>query len=88
MLYRKPTTRFLKDIKLAKKRKFNIQKLERIITLLCEDKDLPKYCRPHILSGDWGNFWECHIESDWVLIYRIKGDDLELVRTGTHSDLF
>ena len=88
MLYRKPTTRFLKDIKLAKKRKLSLPKLETIITLLCEGKELPKHCKPHILSGNWNNFWECHIESNWLLIYRIEGSDLELVRTGTHSDLF
>lgn len=88
MLNKKPSTRFLKDIKLAKKRKFNIQKLEKIIALLCENSDLPKQCRPHILSGNWANFWECHIESDWVLIYQITEEDLELARTGTHSDLF
>lgn len=88
MLYRKPTTRFLKDIKLAKKRKLSLPKLEKIITLLCEGKELPKHCKPHILSGNWSNFWECHIESNWLLIYRIEGSDLELIRTGTHSDLF
>ena len=88
MLYRKPTTRFLKDVKLAKKRKLNIQKLEKIIALICESKELPKHCRPHILSGNTVDFWECHIEADWLLIYRFNGDDLELIRTGTHSDLF
>lgn len=88
MLNRKPSTRFLKDIKLAKKRKFNIQKLEKIITLLCESSELPKQCRAHLLSGSLANYWECHIESDWLLIYQITEEDLELVRTGTHSDLF
>jgi mRNA interferase YafQ len=88
MLNRKPSTRFLKDIKLAKKRGLNIRKLEEIITLLCENKALPMQCRPHILSGKWSNFWECHIEPDWLLIYQTTEDDLELVRTGTHSDLF
>jgi len=88
MLNRKPSTRFLKDIKLAKKRNLNIQKLEKIIALLCENNDLPKQCRPHPLSGNWDSFWECHIEADWLLIYRIREEELELARTGTHSDLF
>lgn len=39
------------------------------------------------LSGNWGGFQECHIQSDWLLIYRIDGNDLYLTRTGTHSDL-
>lgn len=88
MLNRKPSTRFLKDIKLTKKRGLNIRKLEEIVTLLCENKALPMQCRPHILSGKWNNFLECHIEPDWLLIYQTTEDDLELVRTGTHSDLF
>lgn len=88
MLYRKPSTKFIKDIKTVKKRKLNIEKLERIITLICENKELPKQCRPHMLSGKWGGFWECHIDPDWLLIYRLSGDNIELARTGTHSDLF
>ena len=88
MLYRKPSTKFIKDIKTAKKRKLNIEKLERIIALICENKELPKQCRPHMLSGKWCGFWECHIDPDWLLIYRLSGDNIELARTGTHSDLF
>ena len=88
MPYRKPSTKFIKDIKTAKKSKLNIEKLERIITLLCESKELPKQCRPHILSGKWGGFWECHFEPDWLLIYRLTDEYIELARTGTHSDLF
>ncbi len=40
------------------------------------------------LAGDWKHFRDCHIEPDWLLIYKIDDDDLQLVRTGTHSDLF
>lgn len=41
-----------------------------------------------MLSGNWANFWECHIEYDWLLIYQLTEATLKLVRTGTHSDLF
>ncbi len=82
------TNRFKKDLKLAQKRGFNDVKLKNIITLLCESKELPKQCRPHILSGEWSDCWECHIGPDWILIYRFIEDDVHLLRTGTHSDLF
>ncbi len=82
------TNRFKKDLRLVQKRGLKDEKLRNIITLLCEGKELPKQCRPHLLSGVWDDFWECHIEPDWLLIYRFTEDDLELIRTGTHSDLF
>ena len=82
------TNKFKKDLKLAEKRKFKTSKLRHIIELIRDEKPLPIQCRPHILSGDWDGFWECHIETDWLLIYRMIEDTLELARTGTHSDLF
>lgn len=82
------TNRFKKDLKLAQKRGFKDIKLKNIITMLCENKELPKQCRPHMLSGKYVGFFECHIEPDWLLIYRITNNAIELARTGTHSDLF
>lgn len=79
---------FEKDLVLAKKRGRKIDKLWPIVELLQEYRPLSEKCRPHKLVGKWSNFWECHIESDWLLIYRYIDDYLELVRTGTHSDLF
>lgn len=52
------------------------------------EKSLPEKHRPHILSGKWNKYYECHIEPDWLLIYRAEDGVLELARTGTHSDLF
>jgi mRNA interferase YafQ len=49
---------------------------------------LPSRYKEHPPSGTWTDFRDCHIEPDWLLIYRIGGDDLYLVCTGTHSDLF
>ena len=82
------TNKFRKELKLSQKRGLKNIKLQNIVTLLCENKELPGHCRPHMLSGKYAGFFECHIESDWLLIYRITDDAIELARTGTHSDLF
>ncbi len=82
------TNRILKDIKLAQKRGLNLKKLKNIIDLLSSTKELPKRCKPHVLSGNYSNYWECHIEPDWLLIYEFTENDVRLLRTGTHSDLF
>ena len=82
------TNRILKDIKLAQKRGLNLKKLKNVIDLLSSDKELPKRCKPHVLSGNYSNYWECHIEPDWLLIYEFIENDLRLLRTGTHSELF
>ena len=73
----KPTTQFKKDYKLAIKRGLKIELLEEI------NKD-------HALGGNWNGHRECHILSDWLLVYRLENDVLvlTLARTGTHSDLF
>jgi len=49
---------------------------------------LPSRYKDHPLSGDWEHFRVCHIEPDWLLLDKIDGDDLYLVRTGSHSDFF
>jgi mRNA interferase YafQ len=49
---------------------------------------LPPRYKDHSLGSEWRHFRDCHIEPDWLLIYKVDGDDLYLVRTGTHSDLF
>lgn len=84
------TKAFKKDIKKALKRNLNLQKLYSIINTLAKGEQLPEENRDHQLTGNWLNHRECHIESDWLLIYQIQNDVLvlELTRTGTHSDLF
>jgi mRNA interferase YafQ len=79
---------FRRDVKLAQKRGKEIAKLREVILLLIEESPLPARCKDHPLGGDWKHYRDCHIEPDWLLIYKIDGDDLHLVRTGTHSDLF
>lgn len=65
-----------------------MSKLREVILLLAEGEPLPARFRDHPLSGNWKEFRECHLEPDWLLIYKPDGDDVYLVRTGTHSDLF
>lgn len=84
------TTKFKKDYKTAIKRNIDIGLIDECIRLLAAREQLaPKY-RDHALTGKWAGNRECHILPDWLLIYRIEGDDLILVlaRTGSHSDLF
>lgn len=85
-----PSNQFRKDLKLAKKRGLKLDRLQSVINTLAAQRPLDDKYRDHGLTGDYRGFRECHVEPDWLLIYRIAGDDLELFlfRTGTHSDLF
>ena len=84
------TTQFRKDYKLAMKRGLRIALLEEVVERLAMGEPLPEKNRDHALTGDWVGHRECHIQPDWLLIYRIEDDVLvlTLARTGTHSDLF
>lgn len=84
------TTQFKKDYKLATKRGLNIALLDDCIRMLASGTELPASFHDHDLTGRWKGHKECHIRPDWLLIYRIEGDDLILIlsRTGTHSDVF
>lgn len=90
MLTLQATTQFRKDYKLAKKRGLNMALLESVLsTLLARNALAPKY-RDHALVGSYKDFRECHIQPDWLLIYRVDAEALVLVavRTGSHADLF
>ena len=84
------TTQFKKDFKLAKKRGCDMALLKNVITMLANGEQLPSKYMNHFLSGRYGGYQECHIESDWLLVYKIVESKLilSLIRTGTHSDLF
>jgi mRNA interferase YafQ len=82
------TNQFKKDIKRQQKRGKNLQKLKDVIVLLVAKKLLPEKNRDHPLTGDWIGWRDCHVEPDWVLIYKISPEELLLGRTGTHADLF
>jgi mRNA interferase YafQ len=79
---------FRRDVKLAARRGKDMSKLREVILLLAEGSPLPPRYRDHPLTGEWMHHRDCHLEPDWLLIYKIDGNDLYLVRTGTHSDLF
>jgi len=79
---------FKKDIEGQKKRGKDLDKLKTLIELLVSGSDLPESYRDHTLSGNWIGWRDCHIEPDWILIYKLTPEALTLGRTGSHSDLF
>ncbi len=81
-------TQFKKDAKRLIKRGKDMYKLKDIIQRLVDAKRLPPRNKDHQLKGTLKDCRECHIEPDWLLIYRIEGAELCLIRTGSHSDLF
>ena len=83
------TKQFKKDYKRAIKRGYEIEKLDEAIELLATDGYLPPEYNDHALIGDKKGLRECHIEPDWLLVYKIDHGILMLVltSTGTHSDL-
>lgn len=88
MLAIRPSSQFKKDLKKAKKQGRNIENLKQVLSMLAERKPLPPVYKDHKLKGDWQDFHECHIESDWLLIYLTTDTELRPVRVGTHSELF
>jgi mRNA interferase YafQ len=84
------TSQFKKDYKISKKRGKDIDLLLKVIEMLADGKVLPEKFKDHQLAGGYNGYRECHIQPDWLLIYKIKEDELilTLTRTGTHSDLF
>lgn len=82
------STRFRQDVKRLLRQGADISRLEAVIEALVVQSPLPPQLHDHVLAGDWKGFRECHIQPDWLLIYRVEGDELQLVRTGTHADLF
>jgi mRNA interferase YafQ len=82
------STKFKKDFKLCVKRHYKMDLLQTAIDTLRIPEPLPKQNKDHLLSGNYSGYRECHLEPDWLLIYRYEGNELLLGRTGTHSDLF
>ena len=82
------SSQFKRDVRTAKSRGKNSDKLRDVLRLLGNQQALPASYRDHPLRGPWKGYRELHLESDWLLIYRIQGTELRLVRTGTHADLF
>lgn len=81
-------TQFKRDVKRLKKRNKDFTKLRATIQILVKAEKLPPETRDHRLKGTLKDCRECHIEIYWLLIYRIEGSELYLMRTGSHTDLF
>ena len=83
------TTAFSKDLKRIKKRGYNLSLMNEVVKLLQNGELLPEKYKDHALTGNWKGFRDCHIQPDWILVYRVYHNKLLLVlsRTGTHSDL-
>ena len=82
------SSQFKRDVRRAGKRGKDLGKLRTLLASLVEQEPLSARHRDHPLRGIWKGYREAHIEPDWLLIYSVEGDELHLVRTGTHSDLF
>ena len=92
MLRINATTKFKRDFKLAQKLGLNMESMRQVIVMLQNETPLPDQYRDHALnnSRNYKNCRECHIEPDWLLVYQVEQEVriLDLIRTGTHSDLF
>lgn len=90
MLDIRATGQLMKDLKAARKRGFNVDELNEIVRLIAEQQLLLTKNKDHKLSGKYAGCRECHIHPDWLLIYAVNDsvNILNLIRTGTHSDLF
>lgn len=82
------TRQFEKDLKRNKMRGKNLEKFKIIARTLLEDRRLDLIHRDHNLTGNYKHRRECHIESDWLLIYKKEHKQIIFERMGTHSDLF
>lgn len=78
---------FKRDVKRAERRGKDLDKLRAALLLLLQASELPSVYRDHPLHGDWSGFRDAHIEPDWLLIYRVSGEELQLSRAGSHADL-
>ena len=87
---RKPefTGAFRQDVKIAKKRRKDMKKLEVLMQLIIDENPIPEKYKTHPLKGNYADYTDSHIEPDWLLIYHIENDRVLFARTGSHSDLF
>ena len=83
------SNKYLRDVRRMSMRGRDVTKLDTVIELLCNEESLPEQYRDHPLHGKYKGYRDCHIEGDWVLVYKADRDQLFLIlsRTGSHSDL-
>lgn len=84
-----PTTQYKKDYKRFRNNPTKLEKLRNILNMLQSETPIPAENHPHMLTGNYSGFMECHIESDFLLIwFDPDTDQIDLVRLGSHSELF
>lgn len=88
MLKPKYRNTFKRDVRVAERRGKDIAQLKEIMRMLAEEKQLPIKYKDHPLKGNYNGRRECHVQSNWLLIYKIESEVIVFERTGTHSDLF
>ena len=81
-------SQFKRDLCKAQRQGKDLELLKAIIQTLTEEKPLEDRDRDHELTGTWRGYRECHVNSDWLLIYKDDGNELKLARVGSHSELF
>jgi len=82
------TRQFQKDLKRMEKRGKELPKIREVMHLLIAEAQLAERYRDHALIGNYKGRRECHIEPNWLLVYKLVGEEIIFERTGTHSDLF
>ncbi|MDR3314731.1 MAG: type II toxin-antitoxin system YafQ family toxin [Oscillospiraceae bacterium] len=84
------TNKMKRDFKRMQKRGKDMQKLDAALRLLVSQNGMPLQYKDHPLKGEMAEYRECHVEADWLLVYRVFEDELLLLATGTgtHADLF
>ena len=82
------TSKMKRDVKRVMKRGKDIAKLTAALTMLASEAQMPEKYKDHPLKGEMRGYRECHIEPDWLLVYQIVQDELLLLASGTHADLF
>jgi mRNA interferase YafQ len=82
------STGFRRDVKRVLRQGFDLSKLEAAVEALVSQQPLAEHYRDHSLFGNWKSYRECHLQPDWLLIYRVTEEELQLARTGSHAELF
>ena len=82
------SSQFKKDLKKARRQGKDLSTLQKVVIPLANEKPLEFHFRDHELTGNWRGYRECHINPDWLLIYKVTDDELKLARVNSHSELF
>ncbi len=88
MLRIRQSTQFRRDIKRLNRQGADLSKVEMVVKVLVAQEPLAERYRDHPLTGNWVGYRDCHIQPDWLLIYRVVDDELQLARTGGHAEVF